>query len=126
MGMENIIQALRQEIASLDKQRAQLEKALRLLDPEAPAPAQVAPAKPAKRGPGRPRKGEKTNRERVMDMLRENPEGVNQADFHKQLGMATATVAGLMKDMETKGQITRSTFQIEGDRKPRRFVKLAS
>lgn len=128
--MDRSIQALRAELAELRKQESRLERALAILDPEgantAPAQAQ-APAKPrAKRGPGRPKAGEPTARERVMDYLSANPEGVNQADFHNQLGLATSTVAALMKDMEGKGQIARSTFQIEGDKKPRRFVKLVS
>lgn len=128
-SMDTIAKAIRTEIAELDKRRSRLERALALVDPEgentAPATAQVA-AKPRKRGPGRPKKGEPTARERVLNYLSENPEGVNQADFHNQLGLATATVAGLMKDMESKGQIQRSTFQLEGDKKQRRFVKLVS
>lgn len=126
-SMDTIASAIRKEIADLDKRRSRLERALALVDPEGEntAPLASEAPKPQRRRPGRPKANEPTARERVTQYLSDNPEGVNQADFHNQLGMATSTVASLMKDMESKGQITRSTFQIEGDKKPRRFVKLA-
>lgn len=127
-SMDTIASAIRKELADLKKREQALEKALALVAPEAveaSAPATPAPQR-RRRGPGRPKAGEPTSRERVLAHLQANPEGVNQAEFHNQLGIATSVVANLMKDMETKGMITRSTFQKEGDKKPRKFVKLVS
>lgn len=124
-GMDTIASAIRKELAEIKKREQALEKALALVAPEA-VEASAPAATPQRRRAGRPKAGTPTSRDKVLAHLQANPEGVNQADFHNQLGIATSIVANLMKDMETKGQITRSTFQKEGDKKSRRFVKLVS
>lgn len=123
----NSIIAIRNELAELRAQQAKLEKALAILDPEAIAQAAAsAPIKttPAKGTPGRKRAdGGPTARERITKYLTEHPEGVMQSEFYS-LGVDTAQVAGLMKKMEERGEIIRTTI-MEGSR-PRRHVKLLS
>jgi len=122
------ISAIRSEIAELDSRKARLERALAILDPEAiahaaaSAPIKTAPARP-KGTPGRkPKDGGPTARQRIIAHLQANPDGCPQSDFYA-LGVDTAQVAGLMKRMEEKGEVTRSTYS-DGTGRTRRFVKL--
>ena len=122
-SMDAIAKAIREELADLKKREVALEKALALVAPEQ-REAPIQAEKPARR-PGRPRgaRNGPTHREQVTAYLAKYPDGVNQSDIGKALGLATSTVSTLMMDMEKKGQIERSTFQVAGDRKERKFVK---